>query len=407
MSVGPLDGVRVVEISSWMAAPSAGAVLADMGADVVKVEPLTGDVVRNMSRKAKGAPDIDHSFQMDNRGKRSIAVALDRPDGAEIVRKLIDRADVFLCNLLPHRQERYGLDPATIHARNARVVHATLSGYGLVGPDVMRPGFDVTTFFGRGAITDAMIEPGGVAPQPRPAQGDHTTGITMVAAILAALRVAEKTGDGPIVDVSLFATAAWTMASDLAPTLVDGAPVRKRDRHHLITPLGNRFRCADDRWIILNMPEVRWWEPFCRTVGVPEVLEDERFLTVKDRFDNMPALIDILDAAMATKTLAEWGRIMDDAGLIWGPAASIDELANDPQAAAIGLFPTIEHPEGDFRTVAAPMRSTGADIRPRGPAPAVGADTEAVLAEIGYSADEAGALAAGGVVGPGALLEPR
>jgi crotonobetainyl-CoA:carnitine CoA-transferase CaiB-like acyl-CoA transferase len=407
VSVGPLDGVRVVEISSWMAAPSAGAVLADMGADVVKVEPLTGDVVRNMSRKAKGAPDIDHSFQMDNRGKRSIAIALDRPDGAEIVRKLIDRADVFLCNLLPHRQERYGLDPATIHARNARVVHATLSGYGLVGPDVMRPGFDVTTFFGRGAITDAMIEPGGVAPQPRPAQGDHTTGITMVAAILAGLRVAEKTGEGPIVDVSLFATAAWTMASDLAPTLVDGAPVRKRDRHHLITPLGNRFRCADDRWIILNMPEVRWWEPFCTTVGVPEVLEDERFLTVKDRFDNMPALIDILDAAMATKTLAEWGRIMDDAGLIWGPAASIDELADDPQAAAIGLFPTIEHPEGDFRTVAAPMRISGADIRPRGPAPAVGADTEAVLAEIGYSADEAGALAAGGVVGPGALLEPR
>ena len=150
MTIGPLDGVRVVEISSWMAAPSAGAVLADMGADVVKVEPLTGDVVRNMSRKAKGAPDIDHSFHMDNRGKRSIAVALDRPDGAEVVRKLIDRADVFLCNLLPHRQERYGLDPATVHARTRRVVHATLSGYGLVGPDVTRPGFDVTTFFGRG-----------------------------------------------------------------------------------------------------------------------------------------------------------------------------------------------------------------------------------------------------------------
>ena len=399
MTVGPLDGVRVVEISSWMAAPSAGAVLADMGADVIKVEPLTGDVVRNMSRKAKGAPDIDHSFHMDNRGKRSIAVALDRPDGAEVVRKLIDRADVFLCNLLPHRQERYGLDPATVHARSRRVVHATLSGYGLVGPDVSRPGFDVTTFFGRASITDAMTEPGGVAPMPRPAQGDHTTGIAMVAAILAGLRVAEKTGEGPVVDVSLFATAAWTMASDLAPTLVDGAPVRKRDRHHLITPLGNRFRCADDRWIILNMPEVRWWAPFCKTVERPELLEDERFLTVKDRFDNMAALIDILDEVMATKPLAEWGRICDDAGLIWGPASSIDELARDPQAEAIGLFPTIEHPEGDFRTVAAPMRIAGADIRPRGPAPALGANTVEVLAEIGYTADEAAALGEAGVVG--------
>ena len=118
MGTGPLDGVRVVEISSWMAAPSAGAVLADMGADVVKVEPLTGDVVRGMSRKAKDAPDIDHSFHFDNRGKRSIAVALDRPDGAAVVRQLADRSDVFLCNLLPHRQQRYGLDPATLQATN-------------------------------------------------------------------------------------------------------------------------------------------------------------------------------------------------------------------------------------------------------------------------------------------------
>lgn len=400
--MSPLDGVRVVEISSWMAAPSAGALLADMGADVVKVEPLTGDPVRNMSRKAKNAPDIDHSFQVDNRGKRSIAVAIDRPDGAEVVRRLADAADVFLCNLLPHRQERYGLDPDTLHARNRRLVHATLSGYGREGPDVKRPGYDVTTFFGRGAITDAMTEPGGVAPQPRPAQGDHTTGVAMVAAILAALRVAERTGEGPVVDVSLFATAAWTMATDLAPTLVDGAPVRKRDRHHLITPLGNRFRCADDRWIILNMPEERWWAPFCKTIERPELLEDERFTTVKDRFDNMPVLIDLIDETMATKTLAEWGRIFDDAGLIWGPAASIDELAADPQAEAIGLFPTIAHPEGDFRTVAAPMRILGAEIRPRGPAPAVGADTAAVLAHLGYTDDEVAAMSAAGVVGHGA-----
>ena len=399
MTMGPLDGVKVVEISSWMAAPSAGAVLADMGAEVVKIEPLAGDPVRNMSRKAKGAPDIDHSFHMDNRGKRSVAVAIDRPDGAELVRRLADTADVFLCNLLPHRQERFGLEPATLHARNRRLVHATLSGYGREGPDVARPGFDVTTFFGRGAITDAMTEPGGVAPMPRPAQGDHTTGIAMVAAVLAALRVAERTGEGPVVDVSLFATAAWTMATDLAPTLVDGVPVRKRDRHHLITPLGNRFRCKDDRWIILNMPEVRWWPPFCKTIERPELLEDERFGTVKDRFDNMPALIDVLDEVMATKTLAEWGQILDDAGLIWGPASSIHELAIDPQAAAIGLFPTVSHPEGDFRTVAAPMRLSDLEIRPRGPAPRLGADTRDVLDELGYDAGEVEALVVAGVVG--------
>jgi crotonobetainyl-CoA:carnitine CoA-transferase CaiB-like acyl-CoA transferase len=401
-----MDGVRVVEISSWMAAPSAGALLADMGADVVKIEPLTGDVVRGMSRPAKGAPEIDHSFHVDNRGKRSVAVALDREEGAEIVRKLADAADVFLCNLLIHRQQRYGLDPATLHARNPRLVHATLSGYGLTGPDAIRPGFDVTTFFGRAGITDAMTEPDGVAPAPRPAQGDHTTGVAMVAAVLAALRIAERTGTGPVVDVSLFATAVWTMATDLAPTLVDARPVTKRDRHHLITPLANRFRCSDDRWIILNMPETRWWAPFCKTIERPEILDDERFGTVKDRFDNMAALIDMIDEAFATKPLAEWARIFDEAGLIWGPAATIDELAVDPQAAAIGLFPTIAHPAGAFRTIGAPMRISGAEIRPRGPAPSLGHDTAEVLESIGYTADEVGALAAAGVVGPASLAEP-
>lgn len=397
--MGPLDGVKVVEISSWMAAPSAGAMLADMGAEVVKIEPLTGDVVRGMMRKPKGVPDLDYSFQMDNRGKRSLAVALDRPDGAEIVRRLTDQADVFLCNLLPQRQAKFGLDAATLQARNARLVHATLSGYGTEGPDATRPGFDVTTFFGRGAITDAMIEPGSVAPQPRPAQGDHTTGIAMVAAILAALRLAERSGEGQIVDVSLFATAAWTMASDLATTLVDGHLTSKRDRKHLISPLGNRFPCGDGRWIILNMPEARWWAPFCTTIERPDLIDDPRFATVKDRFDNMPELIDVLDEAFAAHTLAEWGKIFDDAGLIWGPAATIAELANDPQAAAIGLFPTVAHPEGDFRTVGAPMRISGADIHPRGPAPAIGADTESVLTAAGYTPDEVAALTAAGVVG--------
>ncbi len=403
--MGPLDGITVVEISSWMAAPSAGAMFADMGADVVKVEPLGGDVVRGLMRRPKNRTELDASFEVDNRGKRSIAVALDRPDGAEIVRRLADVADVFLCNLLPQRQSRFGLDSTTLLARNRRLVHATLTGYGLDGPDATRPGFDVTTFFGRGAITDAMLEPGGVAPQPRPAQGDHTTALAMVAAVLAALRLVERSGEGQVVDVSLFATAAWTMASDLAPTLVDGHLSTKRDRYHLISPLANRFPCGDGRWIILNMPELRWWEPFCRTVERADLLEDPRFGSVRDRFDNMPELIEELDAAFSAHSLAEWGALFDEAGLIWGPAATVAELAADPQAAAIGLFPTVSHPEGDFRTVAAPIRIAGVDIRPRGPAPAVGADTAAVLERVGYNDDEIAALAAAGVVGPAALTE--
>lgn len=400
--VAPLEGVRVVEATNWMAAPGAAAILADMGADVVKVEPLTGDAVRGLIRPPRvreGAPDIDYSFTVDNRGKRSVAIAFDQPEGADVMRRLITEADVFVCNLLPFRQARYGLDPDTLLTENERLVHATLTGYGMAGPDAERPGFDVTTFFGRGSVTDSMIEPGSPAPQPRTAQGDHTTSLAMVASILAALRLVDSTGEGQVVDVSLLATAAWTMASDLSAVLIDGRQPTKRDRRHLITPLANRFRCGDDRWIILNMPEPRWWPGFCETIGRPEILDDSRFASPKDRFDNMPDLIDLLDEAFATKTIDEWGTIFDEAGLIWGPASTMAELADDPQAAAIGLFPEIDHPGGPFRTVAAPIGVRDAEIGPRGPAPTLAEHTVEVLEGLGYSSDEIDALAASGAIG--------
>ncbi len=400
--VAPLAGLRVVEATNWMAAPGAAAILADMGADVVKVEPLTGDAVRGLIRPPRvpdGAPDIDYSFTVDNRGKRSVAIAFDEPAGADVMHRLVAGADVFLCNLLPHRQARYGLDPESLLAENPRLVHATLTGYGINGPDAQRPGFDVTTFFGRGSVTDSMTEPGGVAPNPRTAQGDHTTSLALVASILGALRLVDSTGEGQVVEVSLLATAAWTMASDLSAVLIDGRQPTKRDRRHLITPLANRFRCGDDRWIILNMPEPRWWPGFCAAIERPELLDDARFVTPRDRFDNMPELIDLIDEAFATKPIEEWGRIFDDASMIWGPASTMAELADDPQAAAIGLFPEVEHPGGSFRTVAVPIGIRGADIAPGGPAPLLAAHTTEVLEGLGYSDDEIARLAASGAIG--------
>jgi crotonobetainyl-CoA:carnitine CoA-transferase CaiB-like acyl-CoA transferase len=402
--VAPLDGVRVLEMTSWMAAPSAGAILADLGADVVKVEPPRGDPMRTLTRQPKLEPDdpraaSDPGFLVDNRGKRSITVAVDTPEGADLVRRLLADREVFLTNLLPRRQERYGLDPTSVFAVAPRIVHATLTGYGKDGPEAWRPGYDVTAFFGRGTISDASIEPEGHPPLPRPAQGDHTTGLAMVAAILAALRLADRTGQGQACDVSLFGTAVWTQATDIAPALLDRQPVTKRGRHDLILPLANRFRCADDRWIIFNMPENHWWPRFCAAVGKPEWAADERFQSVKGRYDHMKLLMVWLDELLGTRTLAEWAKVFDDAGLIWGPAQAIHEVVDDPQARAAGLFaPVPGGPEG-LETVAVPIKIAGADIAPRGMASPAGADTETVLIEAGLDAAEIADLRAAGAIG--------
>ena len=200
----PLDNVTVVEIDNWMASPSAGAILADLGADVIKIEPLSGDPMRDMGRPAKVSEDkkkFDYQFDVSNRGKRSIAIDLESEAGMEVVFLLIARADVFMCNLLKHRQDKFGLDPHNIKQANPRIVHATLTGYGTNGPEAHRPGYDVTAFFGRSGLYDAMREgETGTVPMARPAQGDHTTGLAFVAAILAALRLAERTGEAQVVE---------------------------------------------------------------------------------------------------------------------------------------------------------------------------------------------------------------
>jgi crotonobetainyl-CoA:carnitine CoA-transferase CaiB-like acyl-CoA transferase len=399
----PLEDIVVVTIESWMAAPSASAILADLGANVIKIEPPGGDPMRDLGRPAKidgPLADYDLQFDVDNRGKRSIAVALDTPAGVAVVRQLLKTADIFMCNLLPQRQHRFGLDPAQVLAVNPRIVHATLTGYGTRGPEAQRPGYDVTAFFGRSGLYDASREgDDGTVPMARPAQGDHTTGLALVGAILAALRLAERSGEGQVVETSLFETAVWTQATDYGVTAVDRAPVRRRARHQMLTPTANRYPCGDGKWVVLNMPEESAWPKLCRAIGCEQWLDDERFKTAKSRYQNMATLVDGVDAALAARGRDEWGAIFDAHGIIWGPVLALHEVASDPQADAIGLFPELSHPAvGVYRTVAVPMRFAGADVKPRGPAPTIGEHSRTLLAEAGFSADEIDRLFADGIV---------
>ncbi|MEM9130950.1 MAG: CoA transferase [Actinomycetota bacterium] len=407
MTMRPLDDVTVVEVDSWMAGPSAAAILADLGADVIKVEPLGGDPMRNTTRRVRLGDDApparvghDYHFDVANRGKRSIAVALDTDDGRAVVHRLCADADVFLCNLLPRRQGRFGLDPDTLLGLNGRLVHATLTGYGTEGPEAERPGYDVTAFFGRSGLYDAMREGvEGVVPMARPAQGDYTTGLALVGTVLAALRLADRTGEGQVVETSLYETAVWTQATDYSVTLVDRRQLRPRARDQQIIATANRFPCGDGRWIVLNMPEESAWPLLCRTIDREAWLDDERFVDLRSRFQNMTELVDGIDDALQAHSRDEWGAIFDRAGIIWGPVLAQHEVVDDAQAEAIGLFPTLEHPEiGEYPTVAAPFRFRSAQVGPQGPAPAVGADTVQVLRAAGFADDDIDALVADGVV---------
>ncbi len=334
----PLDDVKVIEVDSWMATPSAGAILADLGADVIKVEPLDGDPMRGYSRPAKLPPEIkdyDFQFDVDNRGKRSIAVDLGSAQGQQVVHRLIAGADVFMCNLLVHRQERFGLDQATVTAVNPRIVHATLTGYGTTGPEAWRPGYDVTAFFGRSGIYDAMREgPDGAVPMARPAQGDHTTGLALVGAVLAALRLAERTGEAQVVETSLYETAVWTQASDYAITAVDRAPLRQRARQNMIVPTANRYPCGDGKWVVLNMPAESAWPLLCRVIERLDWIDDERFADIRGRFAHMPEIVAGIDEALAHRTRDEWGEIFDAEVGPRGPSPKLGEGTRDVLAAA-------------------------------------------------------------------------
>lgn len=389
----PLEDIKVLEVDNYMAAPSAAAILADMGADVLKIEPIAGDPMRGLSRPLRVESNFagyDLQFDVDNRGKRSAAIALDKPEGQALAHRLAQDTDVFLCNLLAQRQQRFGLDPQSLFAIKPNLVHATLTGYGTTGPDAWRPGYDVTAFFGRSGLSDIMREgEDGVVPRAGTAQGDHTTGLTLVAAILAALRLAEKTGEGQVVETSLYETAVWTQASDISVTAVDQAPVRRRARHEVLTPMANRYPCGDGKWVVLNMLDSGAWERLCRAIGRDDWLADERYATGRDRYRHMRELVDGVDATLSAKTRDEWGVIFDEHGVIWGPVLGLHEVVDDPHANAIGLFPELEHPElGTYRTVNAPMRFKSADVRPRGPAPRVGEHTEQILREAGLSQPE-------------------
>ncbi len=401
----PLDGIRVIEVANWLAAPAAAALMADLGADVIKVEPPGGDAYRATSVKIGFDVSFatNYSFQLDNRGKRSITVDLEREGGTALVLDLVRSADIFITNLLPERRERYGLTFDAVRAANPRVVYASLTGYGSHGPDAWRPGFDHAAFWAASGIMGLVGEPLEPPADCRSGQGDHTTSLNLLAATLAALRLRDNTGEAQFVETTLQVSGMWTIAADYASALASGVDPKRASRLAPRHPITNHYRCRDGRWFEFAMPRPfpGYWPRFCQAIGRTDWAEPGSGATTLDELrERNVAWVAELDPIFAGKDLAAWGEIFDAHGLIWAPVAALSEVIASAQVREMGWVTSLEHPTyGRFQTLNTPFVIAGSATGARGPAPELGEHTADVLREAGFSDAAASELAANGVLG--------
>ena len=384
---GPLNGIVVLELAVALAAPSAAAVLGDWGAEVIKVEPLTGDPQRGNTANSY--------FSQDNRAKRSIALDIATDEGRDIMLRLVDRADVFVTNIRPGGLARLGMDSTSLLARNPRLVYAQLTGYGADGPAPDRPGYDIGAFWSRSGVAGALAGRG-EPPIQRPAMGDHTTGLALVAAVNAALFDRERTGKGRLVSTSLVRTGAYVISSDLAAH-ANGELAEAGLRRALYNPLLGCYQAADGRWFfLLGLEATRHWPAVATAVGREELIADERFADFMSLIVNAQAVIAILDEEFAKRPLDEWAAIFETHDVWWDPVQSFEEVAADPIMRAAGVFRAME---GDRVAISAP-----ADVEPHasrpaaGAAPELGQHTEEILLELGYDWEGISALMGTGVI---------
>ncbi|MGV0742153.1 CaiB/BaiF CoA transferase family protein [Mycolicibacterium sp. XJ870] len=381
---GPMEGFRVVELGVWVAAPAAGGILADWGADVIKIEPPAGDPARTFGRMLGLDTDVNPPFEMDNRSKRSIVVDLATDAGRNTALELLRTADVFVTNVRPAALHRLGLDFQTVAEHNPKLVYGLITGYGLDGPDADRAAYDVAAFWARAGLADLLTRPGETPPFQRGGMGDHSAGMTLAAAVCAALLARNRTGTGQLVSTSLYRQGAYTVSFDLNTLLMTGQQVAIGQRETMANPCMNNYSAGDGkRFWIVGLQGDRHWPALCRVVERTDWLADDRFATARDRFGNARELIAELDAIFATRPLAQWAEVFAaEPDFFWSPINTLDDVVADEQFHAAGGIVYVPDEDSSMPMVASPADFSATPATPRRVAPALGEHTEEILDEL-------------------------
>ncbi len=386
----PLEGVKVVELAIWLAGPACGVMMADCGADVVKVEHLDtgGDPARGWTpTDASGGQGPNYVFETMNRGKRDIALDVSREKGREALYRLCRDADVFITNLRLSTLDKLQVNYESIRGVNPQIVYVRGTGYGPRGPEKDKMGFDSIGFWARSGIMASLGEPDTVPVRLRGSLGDVSTGTCLFAGMMTALFRRERTGEGALVDGSLLGTGAWIAAENLWAPLIGGINIPRYSRKSPPNPLVNIYPTSDGRWIYVTVLQAdRFWPNVCRAVGREDLVHDARFTELVPRKENSGALVAIFDEEFKKRTLEEWGRRLDAEHIAWGAVTTPNEVISEPQVEANDYLVMVDHPSlGQLKETAIPFQIDGSSLSPRASSPEFGGSTEEVLLEAGYT----------------------
>ncbi|MFC1820610.1 CaiB/BaiF CoA transferase family protein [Thermodesulfobacteriota bacterium] len=389
-----LEGMKVIEATSAVGAPMCGRLLADFGADVIRIESAVAEAtIQGKPRYSRGEVPAEINYIAQNIGcnKRNMTLDLASEAGREIMYTLLKGADVFLSNFRPRILEKLKLEYDILSKLNPRLICATLTGFGHKGPDKDKPAFGATAADPRSGFIHMLTPPGQDPPETPIAYADFITGMTLAYGISMALLIRERTGVAQTVDASLYNSIVWALTSSVGGTLIngrDGKPTRRRDRG---TPLRNCYQTKDGRWLYMMMMPKRGdiWSKFCEAIDREDLENHPMIKSPSPSTEDNVAMFDILEKIFLSKTLEEWKPCLNGIGANWSYAQNLVEVVNDPQARANDFFAPVDHPlHGHIEIVGNPVKLNKTPATVRRHAPEIGEDTEEILSELGYSAEQ-------------------